>query len=232
MGVSQSPEIDRSQLRARVEDVVMEKTTLEGCRYAHQLEIEGKFNLNATIKSYLLQLFNTYLTYHTELPSSLSSPIMSSTTSGTLRARIEATARSFLASFEDGGNQNDSSLVNRDVTASCTRHFLPASVAKAFGFPVDFSFDTATFEQAFAKDIKVLSFKSNVISNLVIDTETLRASFTSFAEVEVKKTGESYSVEQAWVLYLTEDGLKVSKVIEFCDKDALLKMASASTQPE
>jgi hypothetical protein len=40
--------------------------------------------------------------------------------------------------------------------------------------------------------------------------------------------GEVYAAEQAWVLYFTEDGTKVEKVIEFCDKDVILKMANES----
>lgn len=144
-----------------------------------------------------------------------------------LRKSIENTARAFLSAFEEGGARNDASIINRDVTADCTRHLIPASVPQAFGLPTDFSFDTTSFQEAYAKDIKVLSFKNNIMSNLVIDTEARRAAFTSCAEVEPHE-GESYTVEQAWVLYLTEDGSKIKKVIEFCDKDAILRMANAS----
>jgi hypothetical protein len=54
-----------------------------------------------------------------------------------------------------------------------------------------------------------------------------RAAFTSVAEVWVKN-GEVYSAEQAWALYSNEDGFKVNKVVEFCDKDVILKMANES----
>ncbi|KAF2847202.1 hypothetical protein T440DRAFT_471303 [Plenodomus tracheiphilus IPT5] len=151
----------------------------------------------------------------------------SAPSSTTLRTRIETTARAFLSAFEESGTQNNPSIINRGVTADCTRHLLPASVPKAFGLPTDFAFDNATYLGAFTKDLKVLKFKNNVISNLVIDTEARRASFTSNAEVHVNG-GESYSGEQAWFLYVNEDGSKVEKVVEFCDKDLLLKMASAS----
>ncbi|KAH7349152.1 hypothetical protein BKA66DRAFT_563482 [Pyrenochaeta sp. MPI-SDFR-AT-0127] len=153
---------------------------------------------------------------------------MSSAPSSTnLRDRIESTARAFLSAFEDGGTQNDASIINRDVTADCTRHLLPASVPEAFGLPTDFFFDTIKFQETFAKDIKVLKFKNNIIANLVIDTEARRASFTSIAEVHANN-GESYPAEQAWFLYFNEDGSKVKKVVEFCDKDVLLKMANTS----
>jgi hypothetical protein len=144
-----------------------------------------------------------------------------------LRARIEVTTRAFLSAFEEGSTQQDASIINRDVTPDCTRHMLPSSILSAFSLPSDFAFDTTTFQQTFAKDIKVLKFKNNILSNLVIDTEARRAAFTSVAEVHVNG-GDVYSAEQAWVLYFTEDGTKVEKVIEFCDKDVILKMANES----
>ncbi|KAG4417177.1 hypothetical protein IFR04_009690 [Cadophora malorum] len=151
---------------------------------------------------------------------------MTSTT--TLRQNIEATTRAFISGFEECSNTGDASLINRFVTADCPRYLTPASIPKAFDLPEGFFFDPATYEAAVAKDIKVLKFKNAVISNLVIDAETRMAAFTSKDEVHVDKTGEWYYAEQAWFLYFTEDGSKVKKVIEFCDKDGLLRMASAS----
>lgn len=144
-----------------------------------------------------------------------------------LRESITTTARAFLSAFEEGAAKNDASIINRDVTADCTRSLLPASVPQAFGLPADFTFDTLGFQETFAKDIKVLKFRNSIIANLVIDTETRRASFTSIAEVH-DKHGSSYSCEQAWFLYFNQDGSKVTKVVEFCDKDVLLKMANTA----
>jgi hypothetical protein len=42
------------------------------------------------------------------------------------------------------------------------------------------------------------------------------------------KSREVYLVEQVRVLYFNEDGSKVNKVVEFCDKDVILKMANES----
>jgi hypothetical protein len=152
----------------------------------------------------------------------------SSPASINLRERIEATARAFLSAYEEGAAQNDASIINRDVTANCMRYLLPASVPQAFGLPVDFSFDTTQYQETFAKDIKVLKFRNNIIANLVIDTEARRAAFTSIAEVHVN-SGEFYHAELAWFLYFNGDGSKVEKVVEFCDKDVILKMANAAT---
>ncbi|KAI4658498.1 uncharacterized protein J4E79_006904 [Alternaria viburni] len=138
-----------------------------------------------------------------------------------LREQIEATARAFLSAFEEGAAQSNASIINRDVTADCTRHLLPASVPKAFGLATDSYFDTTSFQDLFGNDIKVLLFKDNIMSNLIIDTEARRAAFTAKADV-----GETYPFAGAWFLYFNEDGSKIKKVVEFCEKDAILKMAS------
>lgn len=144
-----------------------------------------------------------------------------------LRERIENTAQVFLSAYEEGGAQNDASIINRDVTADCTRYLLPASVPQAFGLPADSFFDTTKYQEMFAKDIKVLKFRNNIIANLVIDTEARRAAFTSIADVHAV-SGESYQAELAWFLYFNEDGSKVKKVVEFCDKDVILRMANTT----
>lgn len=146
----------------------------------------------------------------------------------TLRQRIETTTHAFLSALEEGGAQNDASLINRDVTADCPRYMIPASLLQAFGLPVDYAFTPAEFQETYAKDIKVLTFKNNVIANLVIDTKARRAAFTSVAEVHPRSGKEAWSYEQAWFMYFTEDGTKVEKVVEFCDKDGLVKMAGES----
>jgi hypothetical protein len=151
---------------------------------------------------------------------------MSSTPSvSALRARIETTARALLSGYEEGSSQQDASIINRDVASDCRRFLLPASVPATFGLPADFYFDTVKYQETFANDIKRLAFKSNVMSNLVIDTETRRAAFTSVADVETR-AGEKYQAEMAWTLYFNKDGSKVEKVVEFCDKDVVLRMAN------
>ncbi|OJJ70112.1 hypothetical protein ASPBRDRAFT_130277 [Aspergillus brasiliensis CBS 101740] len=144
-----------------------------------------------------------------------------------LRLCIEATARAFLSAYEEGSVRNDASIINRNVTADCTRYLLPSSVPHAFGLPADFFFDTAKYQETFAKDIKVLKFTNNIMANLIIDTEARRAAFTSVAEVHANN-GETYRAEIAWFLYFNEDGSKVKRVVEFCDKDVILRMATTA----
>lgn len=144
-----------------------------------------------------------------------------------LRQRIETTAHAFISAFEQGSTQQDASAINRHATADCTRHLYPTSVPQAFGLPADFVLDAATFEATFAKEIKVLRYGSLTISNLVVDVEARSAALTSAVTVRPNE-GEAYDWEQAWFMYFTEDGSKVKKVVEFCDKDVILKLGAAS----
>ncbi|KAI4661846.1 uncharacterized protein J4E78_004636 [Alternaria triticimaculans] len=161
---------------------------------------------------------------HETLPQS--SNMASTPSTPNLREQIEATARAFLSAFEEGAAQSNPSIINRDVTADCTRHLLPASVPKAFGLATDSFFDTTSFQDLFGNDIKVLLFKDNIMSNLIVDTEARSAAFTAKSDVYVRSSGETYPFEGAWFLYFNEDGSKIKKVVEFCEKDAILKMAS------
>lgn len=149
------------------------------------------------------------------------------TTRSNLRQRIETTTRAFLSAFEEGSTHQDPSIINRDVTKDCSRLMCPASIPEAFGLPKDFLFDTESFQAAFANDIKVLRFENIKILDLVIDTEACSAAFRSSFEVS-RIDGESFDYEQSWFLDFAADGLKVQKVVEFCDKDGILKMAKAS----
>ncbi|KAI3540741.1 hypothetical protein CABS01_03143 [Colletotrichum abscissum] len=145
--------------------------------------------------------------------------------SSDLRKVIEATAETFLASFEDGSVQNDPAIINRTLTPDCTRHILPSSVSEVLGLPANFSIDNVTFQKVFAKDIKALKFRNGIISNLVIDTEARRAAFTSIFDVVVVGSGEKFASEASFTLYFNENGSKITKVIEFLEKDSTVRMA-------
>ncbi|KAL2882137.1 hypothetical protein SGCOL_002399 [Colletotrichum sp. CLE4] len=142
------------------------------------------------------------------------------------RQKVEATMKSFFDAYTDGAKQNDPSIINRVVTPDCTRHLFPRSMTKAFGLPAEFALDTATYEAQFAKDIAVFTSESTTVSNLVIDSEARKAALTSTSDIVFKDGSESLQLEFSWFFDFNEDGSKVTKVIEFCDKDAVMLMHS------
>ncbi|GKT41265.1 uncharacterized protein ColSpa_01446 [Colletotrichum spaethianum] len=97
---------------------------------------------------------------------------------------------------------------------------------KAFGVPLDFTIDNEMYLQNITKEVRVYSVQNSVISNLVIDTEARKASFTSTSDIVYKEGSEAHLIEFAWFLDFNEDGSKVKKAIEFCDKDTVLLLHS------
>ncbi|KAF4947355.1 hypothetical protein FSARC_13976 [Fusarium sarcochroum] len=140
-----------------------------------------------------------------------------------LRKHIEKTTRSFMNAYKDVGEKNDPTIINRDVTEDCKRHFLPASAVEFLGMPPGYTCDNAAYEAAMARDIKRGIVKRIVISNLTIDTEARKSAVTSISDM-VFKDGETVAMEHSWVFDFNEDGSKITNVIEFCDLGSLRKM--------
>ncbi|EXF74828.1 hypothetical protein COL5a_000106 [Colletotrichum fioriniae] len=142
------------------------------------------------------------------------------------RQKVEATIKSFFEAYTDGEKQNDASIINREVTPDCTRQLLPRSMTKAFGIPGDFILDNAAYATQFAKDIAVFVVGATTVSNLVVDSEARKAALTSTSDIKFKDGSENLQLEFSWFFDFNEDGSKVTKVIEFCDKDSVMIMHS------
>ncbi|RBR20340.1 uncharacterized protein FIESC28_05304 [Fusarium coffeatum] len=140
-----------------------------------------------------------------------------------VRSAIENTAIQFLSAYKDVGEANDPSIINRDVTEDCKRHFLPKGVMELFGAPNGGPCDNATYEAALTRDMARSRFTKTDIANLVIDTEARKAAMTSITQIKYHN-GDTHEMEHSWVLDFNEDGTKVSNVIEFCDMDTLRRM--------
>lgn len=140
-----------------------------------------------------------------------------------LRSTLENTARRFLEAYKEVGEANDPSIINRDVTEDCQRHFLPKGVMELFGAPNGGPCDNATYEAALTRDMAKSKFTKTDIANLVIDTEARKAAMTSITQIRYHD-GESHELEHSWVLDFNEGGTKISNVIEFCDMDTLRRM--------
>ncbi|KAJ4111368.1 hypothetical protein NW768_011947 [Fusarium equiseti] len=151
------------------------------------------------------------------------------TTSTDIRKTIEATINSFLSAYEDGREQNDTSLINRDVTADCTRQLLPASLCKALGAPELFLIPNDMYEQLYADDLTVGGVYNNVAKHLAIDTEARIAAVNSTCDFKFKD-GEVLTMEFSWTFYLNDDGSKINKVIEFADGAAVQYMAAKAQE--
>ncbi|KAH7236824.1 uncharacterized protein BKA55DRAFT_578605 [Fusarium redolens] len=142
-----------------------------------------------------------------------------------LRKQIETTVNSFLASYEDGRKANDPSIINRDVTPDCIRQLLPASMCKTLGLPEEFLIPNDVYEKLFADDLALGGMHNTVSKHLTIDVEALRAAVKSSGDM-IYHHGETLHLEFSWIFYLTGDGTKISRVIEFADSTSVLRMVA------
>lgn len=168
---------------------------------------------------------NPYTYLHLPHNSDITRLIMSSTKE--LRIAIEHTTRQFLGAYKDCGEANDPSIINRDVTEDCERHFLPTGVMALVGAPTVVKLNNAAYEAAVAQDMTKSVVTGTRISNLVIDTEACKAAATTVTDVKFHD-GEVVAMEHSWVLDFNDDGSKVRKVVEFCDMDGVRRMVEKS----
>ncbi|UQC81766.1 uncharacterized protein CLUP02_07252, partial [Colletotrichum lupini] len=76
------------------------------------------------------------------------------------------------------------------------------------------------------KDIAVFIVGATTTSNLVVDSEARKAALTSSSDIKFRDGSENLQLEFSWFFDFNEDGSKVTKVIEFCDKDSVMLMHS------
>ncbi|KAM0205823.1 hypothetical protein ACHAQI_008826 [Fusarium lateritium] len=147
---------------------------------------------------------------------------MTSTQETDIKANIEATVNSYLATFIDAKPQNDPSLVNRNTTPDCIRQMLPTSLSGGG------SMNNEDYEKVFTQGMSFAAMKKNIASDMIIDVDARKASVTAVAELE-KSGGDTFSLDFAWFLHLTEDGSKIKKIVEFVDSDTFKVMQQSQS---
>ena len=116
------------------------------------------------------------------------------TTSTDIRKTIEATINSFLSSYEDGREQGNTSLINRDVTADCTRQLLPVSLCKTLGAPETFLMPNDMYEQLYIDDLIIGGVYNTVNEHMSIDTEARMAAVNSTSDFKFKDGALPYRI--------------------------------------
>jgi ketosteroid isomerase-like protein len=149
---------------------------------------------------------------------------MTSTQESDIKANIEATVNSYLATFIDAKAQNDPSLVNRNTTPDCTRQMLPTSLSGGG------SMNNEDYQKVFTQGMNFAGMKKNTASDMVIDVDARKAAVTAVAELE-SAGGEKFNLDFAWFLHLNDDGSKIKKIVEFVDSDTFKAMQQKAPAP-
>ncbi|RGP79046.1 hypothetical protein FLONG3_2952 [Fusarium longipes] len=145
-----------------------------------------------------------------------------------IKQNIEATVRSYVASFVDARAENNPQLVNRNTSSDCLRSMLP-SILGGGG-----TMGNEAYETVFTQGLQAGGMDANNITDLVIDVNARKAAVTSVADMVF--LGEKSTMDFSWFLHLNEDGTKIKRIIEFVDSLGFSrlqqKMAGAAKQNE
>ncbi|KAF5677346.1 hypothetical protein FHETE_1859 [Fusarium heterosporum] len=146
-------------------------------------------------------------------------------TQNDIKANIEVTVESYLATFVDAKAQNDPTIANRNTTTDCVRQMLPSTLGGGATMNND------DYEKVFAQGMEFAAMKTNTPSDVVVDVDGRKAAVTAVAELETSG-GQKFSLDFAWFLHLNEDGTKIKKIVEFVDSDSFKSMQQQAPKLE
>lgn len=142
---------------------------------------------------------------------------------------MEQTLRKLVGAYVDVSAANDASIVSAMLDPSCIRYIRPTSILTKLGAPADFSFDVATYEKTLASEMSVFKCKSVEISDVSIDTVTKKAAATSVYVNELVD-GRAFRLEFGWHVNFTEDGAKITRIVEWCDGIEFLRFQAGQNE--
>ena len=128
--------------------------------------------------------------------------------------------------FESG----NSTAVTERFTSDCIRTIAPASFMRQLGLPGDYKQDSFEFEQAMTYQLPALDAVSTTLRDFVIDAPNHKGSMHISHELKVKGQDETFIVENMSIMYFTEDGAKVCKILMFTDPLETLRYQTANAK--
>jgi len=133
-----------------------------------------------------------------------------------MRSTIEATVADFMKSYEDAVSASDASILSRTLAADCTRQLAPAALLRNLGMPVDMSMGNEAYEQHMAGELHLLESVGIETLDLSVDAERRRAGARSANDLKLAGKGV-FRLEFCWFLDFSDDGRKITKVVQFVD---------------
>ena len=145
-----------------------------------------------------------------------SSSNMSTTATMDLYDKMAETSRAFVMSHLDAYRAQDTSILSRDLTPNAHRRVGPATFEQRFK-PQGWS--NAEYEETLKPKFRAFKDMKLEINDVTVDTKKRRATVHS-SHVWIQSTkGDMWDwpMEFIWILDLTEEGDKVTKILEFVD---------------
>ncbi|KAI1105756.1 hypothetical protein F4804DRAFT_303433 [Jackrogersella minutella] len=139
-----------------------------------------------------------------------------------LYAVMEATLMEFLENYLIAVRTKDVSSLSATLTPECTRHLKPANFVTAYPF-IKAVETNADYEARMAPELALMEDTHHKVLNYVVDP--VRRTASAYSEHWTKLANqEPTSIEICWYVDFTEDGSKISRIVEFIDTAAATRM--------
>ncbi|KAI2627377.1 hypothetical protein GGS26DRAFT_561568 [Hypomontagnella submonticulosa] len=145
-----------------------------------------------------------------------------------IRAAMESTISEFLEGSGMAIASKDASLLSTALTPDCSRHLRPNDFVARYPFVKAVESNTE-HDARMVSAIKTMEETRVNIIETIIDPARRKASI--YSEHWTKIVGcEANALEICWFLDFTEDGKKISRVIEFIDTASATRRIEAMTK--
>ncbi|KAK4042292.1 hypothetical protein C8A01DRAFT_33641 [Parachaetomium inaequale] len=125
-----------------------------------------------------------------------------------LRQTMETTLRTFLDGYLEASTHEDPSLLSVTLAPTCLRKMLPPSFLKTIGMPTDIALDVKAYENHWKTQLPYAKTVSADVTHLSVDTGNMTGA---------ARDGEEITLDMVWLVSFTEDGAKLTELIEYMD---------------
>ncbi|KAI2783172.1 hypothetical protein F4815DRAFT_382374 [Daldinia loculata] len=133
-----------------------------------------------------------------------------------LREVLQKTANAFVENNTLAVKKRDTSLFSAILTEDCIRMYRPLSFIQRYPQFFKAQITNADYEAQMQVELQTMKDVSQKITRTVIDTTERRATLWSEQTI-FTANGSTSKVEVIWDLNFSEDGTRVSQIMEFVD---------------
>jgi hypothetical protein len=129
---------------------------------------------------------------------------------------METTLRTFLGGYFEASQHEDPSLLSTTLAPTCLRKMLPASFLNTIGMPTDIALDVKSYEDHWKTQLPYAKTISVDVTHLSVDTGNKTGAARS-VYVNRFSDGEEITLDMVWLVKFTEDGAKLTELVEYMD---------------
>ncbi|KAI0384954.1 hypothetical protein F5Y04DRAFT_202130 [Hypomontagnella monticulosa] len=139
-----------------------------------------------------------------------------------LHATIESTVAAFFEGYALAARDKNASLISTTLSADCKRYLKPSSFTAAYPF-IKAVETNAEYEARMGPEIATMEETRFKVLESVIDPAKRKASAST--EYWLKIAGSApTTMEICWYFDFTDDGKKISRIVEFIDTATSVKV--------